>query len=111
MVTRQQVLDAARAALAAWGYHHPQLVDDLYSARLLPGEAYSSHWYVQFRVRKGLDATSIQVYVRLIVQEVSGRLVGRDYEESSIPFTVPVFRSATRMRPREGSARKPITVS
>jgi hypothetical protein len=43
MIIRQDVLDAAGAALAAWGYHHPQLVHDVYSARLLPGAADSSH--------------------------------------------------------------------
>jgi hypothetical protein len=111
MIIRQDVIDAAQAALAAWGYHDPQLVHDLYSAQLLPGAAYSSHWYLQFRVRKGLDAPSPPVYVRLIVQEVSGRLVGRDHEEARIPFTMPVFRPATRMRTRDGSARKPLTVS
>lgn len=91
MIIRQDVLDAARASLAAWGYRNPQLLHDQYSARLLPGAAYSSHWYLQFRVRKGLDAPSPPVYVRMIVREASGRLFGRDHEESSTPFVGPLF--------------------
>jgi hypothetical protein len=91
MIIRQDVLDAAQASLTAWGYHHPQLVHDLYSARLLPGAAYSSHWYLQFRVKKGLDALSPPVFVRLIVREVSGRLFSRDHEESNTPFTGPLL--------------------
>ena len=104
MVTRQQVLDAAQDALTAWGYYDPQLVHDLYSARLLPGAAYSTHWYLQFQVRKGLDASSSLVYVRLIVQEVSGRLVSRDHEESDTPFPVSLFRPTTRVTTRAGAA-------
>lgn len=91
MIIRQDVLDAAHASLAAWGYHHPQLVYDMYSARLLPGAAYSSHWYLQFRVQKGLDRPSPPVYVRMIVREVSGRLFGRDHEESNTRFAGPLF--------------------
>ena len=92
MIIRQDVLDAARALLAALGYRNPQLVHDLYSARLLPGAAYSSHWYLQFRVRKGLDTHSPSVYVRLVVREVAGRLLGREYEESATPFAGPLFK-------------------
>jgi hypothetical protein len=91
MIIRQDVLDAAQASLVAWGYHHPQLVHDLYSARLLPGAAYTSHWYLQFRVRKSQDAPTPPVYVRMIVHEVSGRLLGRDHEESNMPFVGPLF--------------------
>jgi hypothetical protein len=43
LITRQHILTAAQEALAAWGYPAPHLVDDVYPARLLPGEAYSSH--------------------------------------------------------------------
>ncbi len=93
MVTRQDVLAAARVSLTAWGYQTPRLVHDLYSARLLPGAAYSTHWYLQFRVRKGADTHSLPVYVRMTVQEVSGRLVGRDHEESNTPFAGPLFTS------------------
>ena len=103
MVTRQHVLDAAHTALATWGYHDPQLVHDVYSARLLPGAAYSTHWFVQFCGRRGTDTPSPSVYVRLIVQEEAGRLMSRDYEESSTPFPVPWFRTSKRVRPREGS--------
>jgi hypothetical protein len=91
MIIRQDVLDAARASLATWGYRNPQLVHDLYSARLLPGAAYSSHWYLQFRVGKGLGVSFQPVYVRMIVWEVAGRLVGRDHEESNAPFAGPLF--------------------
>ena len=104
MITRQQVLDAAQKALAAWGYRTPQLMHDVYSAPLLPGAAYSSHWYFQFRVRNGTNAGSPAVYVRLIVWEVAGRLVGRDHEESNTPFTVPLFRPAASVTPHEGLA-------
>jgi hypothetical protein len=88
---RQDVLNTALASLAAWGYRNPQLVHDLYSARLLPGAAYSTHWYLQFRVRKSLDVSSRPVFVRMIVWEVSGRLFGRDHEESNAPFAGPLF--------------------
>lgn len=91
MIIRQDILDAAQASLAAWGYQNPQLVPDLYSARLLPGAAYSSHWYLQFHVRKGLDASSPLVYVRMIVREVSGSLLGQDHEESDTRFAGPLF--------------------
>jgi hypothetical protein len=57
MIIRQDILDVARASLATWGYHHAQLVYDRYSARLLPGAAYSTHWSLQFRVRKGPDGS------------------------------------------------------
>lgn len=91
MIIRQDVLDAAEASLAGWGYRNPRLVHDLYSARLLPGAAYSSHWYLQFRVRKDLDVLSTPVYVRMIVREASGRLFGQDHEESATPFAGPLF--------------------
>jgi hypothetical protein len=105
MFTRQDVLDAAYASLAAWGYHDPQVVQDVSSARLQPGAAYSTHWFVQVRVRKGTDTHSPSVSVRLIVQEASGRLMGRDFEESNTPFPVPWFRPAKSVRLREGSPR------
>jgi hypothetical protein len=38
MGIRQDVLDVAQASLAAWGYRHPQLLYDLYSARLIVWE-------------------------------------------------------------------------
>jgi hypothetical protein len=94
MIIRQDVLDAAQTSLAAWGYRNPQLVPDLYSARLLPGAAYSSHWYLQFRVRKNLGALSPLVYVRMIVREISGRPLGQDHEESNTPFIGPLFTSS-----------------
>ena len=90
-ITRQQVLTAAQEALAAWGYHAPELVGEMSSAHLLPGEAYSSHWSVQFQVRKGTDPQAPPVYVRLIVQESLGRLFGRDHEESNTRFVGPLF--------------------
>ncbi len=93
MITRQHVLTAAQAALAAWEHQAPRLVDDLYSARLLPGEAYSSHWSLQFQVRKGTDTHAPPVYVRLIVQESLGRLFGRNHEESDTRFAGPLFTS------------------
>ena len=96
MVTRQRVLEAAQTALATWGYQDPQLVDDLYSARLLPGAAYSSHWYLQFRVSKPGEALGLPGYVRMIVQEHSGSLLGGDHVESSTPFTTPVFVAQRR---------------
>jgi|SRR5690348_10161692 len=91
LITRQHILTAAQEALAAWGYHAPELVGDLYEANLLPGEAYSSHWSLQFRVSKGLDTHAPPVYVRLIVQERLGRLFSRDHEESDTPFAGPLF--------------------
>ena len=91
LITRQHVLTAAQEALAAWGYHALELVGEVSSARLLPGEAYSSHWSVQFQVRKGTDPQAPPVYVRLIVQESLGRLFGRDYEESNTPFAGPLL--------------------
>ena len=105
MFTRQNVLDAAYTSLATWGYHDPQLVHDVASSRLLPGAAYSTHWYVQFCVHTGRETHSPSVYVRLIVQEGAGRLACWDYEESSSPFPVPWFRPATPVTSREGPAR------
>jgi hypothetical protein len=96
MVTRQHVLDAAQTALATWGYQDPQLVHDLYSGRLAPGAAYSSHWYLQFRVSKRREAQVPPAYIRLIVQEHSGGFLVRDHEESSAPFATPVFVAQRR---------------
>ena len=91
LMTRQHILIAAQEALAAWGYRVPELVGDVSSTRLLPGEAYRSHWSVQFQVRKGTDAHAPPVYVRLIVQESLGRLFGRDHEESDTRLAGPLF--------------------
>jgi hypothetical protein len=96
MVTRQQVLEAAQTALATWGYQDPQLVRDLSSGRLAPGAAYSSHWYLQFRVRKSREALVAPVYIRMIVQEHPGGFLVRYHEESSAPFTTPVFVAQRR---------------
>jgi hypothetical protein len=91
LITRQHVLTAAQEALAASGYQAPELVGDLYEANLFPGEAYSSHWSLQFRVRKGTDAHAPPVYVRLIIRERFGWLFCRDHEESDTPFAGPLL--------------------
>jgi hypothetical protein len=91
LITRQHILTAAQEALAAWGYQALHLVGEVSSARLLPGEAYSSHWLVQFQAHKGTDTHTPPVYVRLIVQESLGRLFGRDHEESNTPFAGPLL--------------------
>ena len=91
LITRQHVLTAAQEALAAWGYQALHLVGDVSSARLFPGEAYSSHWSMQFQVRKGTDTHTPPVYVRLIIRERLGRLFCRDHEESDTPFAGPLL--------------------
>jgi hypothetical protein len=91
LITRQHILTAAQEALTAWGYHALHLVGEVSSARLLPGEAYSSHWSMQFQVRKGTDPQAPPVYVRLIVQESLGRLFAQRYEESNTPFVGPLL--------------------
>jgi hypothetical protein len=96
MVIPQHVLEAAQTALAIWGYQDPQLVHNLSTARLAPGAAYSSHWYLQFCVSKSREALDAPTYIRLIVQEYSGGFLIRDHEESSAPFATPVFVAQRR---------------
>ncbi len=91
MVIPQHVLEAAHTALAIWGYQDPQLVHNLSTARLAPGAASSSHWYLEYRVSKSREALVTPTSLRLIVQEYSGGFLVRDHEESSAPFATPVF--------------------
>ncbi|HEY7127178.1 MAG TPA: hypothetical protein VH540_24815 [Ktedonobacterales bacterium] len=96
METPQHVLEAAHTALAIWGYQDPQLVHDLSAALLVPGAAYSSHWYLQFCVSKSREALAAPTSIRLIVEEYAGGFLVRVHEESSAPFATPEFVAQRR---------------